>query len=100
MSSVQPARRYESALNERRAFDVVILDLTVRGGMGGRETVLRLKEIDPHVKAIVVSGYSSDPVMAQYREHGFCGCVQKPFQPDELARVVAEVAGRARFRVP
>ena len=60
--------------------------------MGGQEAMRRLKELDPDVKAIVVSGYSSDPVMARYSDYGFSGCVQKPFQTEELIRVVAEVA--------
>jgi CheY-like chemotaxis protein len=88
----QAIARYYSTMHEGCPFDVVILDLTVRGGMGGQEAMRRLKELDPDVKAIVVSGYSSDPVMARYSDYGFSGCVQKPFQTEELIRVVAEVA--------
>jgi len=82
---------YQTALAEERPFDVVILDLTVRGGMGGRETIRLLKEIHPRVRAIVCSGYSADLVMRQHRDYGFLGCVGKPFNVGELARVVQQV---------
>ena len=83
--------RYRTAMTEHRRFDVVVLDLTVRDGMGGVEAVRRLGDLDTAVRAIVVSGYSSDPVMARYTEYGFRGCVMKPFSPKELTRVVARV---------
>ncbi|MBI5141638.1 MAG: HDOD domain-containing protein [Nitrospirae bacterium] len=82
---------YSTAKSIDRPFDVVIMDLTVPGGMGGREAVARLVEIDPHVKAIVSSGYSSDPVMANYREMGFMGVIAKPYHVDELSETVARV---------
>jgi nitrogen-specific signal transduction histidine kinase/ActR/RegA family two-component response regulator len=65
-------------------FDVVILDLTVRGGMGGSETILRLREIDPGVRAIVSSGYSRDPVMLDHEQYGFSGVLPKPYKVQEL----------------
>ena len=61
-------------------YDVVILDMTVRGGMGGRETVQRLLKIDPAVRAIVSSGYSQDATMSRYRDFGFCGVVRQAVQ--------------------
>jgi PAS domain S-box-containing protein len=60
-------------------FDAVIMDLTVAGGMGGREALPHLREIDPHVRAIVSSGYSNDPIMANYHEHGFRAVLVKPY---------------------
>ncbi len=57
-------------------FDCVLMDLTIPGGMGGKETIQKLREIDPNVKAIVSSGYSDDPVMADFKNHGFCGLLQ------------------------
>jgi len=76
---------YTEAMDTGRRFDAVILDLTVPQGVGGRETMARLLEIDPDVRAIVSSGYSTDPVMANYREHGFSGVAVKPYRLAELA---------------
>jgi DNA-binding NarL/FixJ family response regulator len=72
------------------------MDLTVPGGMGGKEAVRRLLEIDPGAKAIVSSGYSEDPVVADYRSYGFLGTVNKPYRLHELSEAVAAVlkAGR------
>jgi PAS domain S-box-containing protein len=69
-------------------FNLLILDLTIRGGMGGEETLCRLREIDPAVKAVVTSGYSDDAVIASYREHGFLAVLKKPFNFEELKRTV------------
>ncbi len=71
-------------------FDVVIVDLTVPGAMGGFETVQLLRELEPGVRAIVSSGYSNDPIMSQHRAHGFRGMIAKPYQMDELDRVLRE----------
>ncbi|HEY6000818.1 MAG TPA: PAS domain S-box protein [bacterium] len=71
--------RYREAAAAGRPFDAVILDLTVRGGMGGKETMRRLLELDPAVKAIVSSGYSADGVLADYRDHGFRDVLAKPY---------------------
>lgn len=76
--------RYQQAKMEDKPFDVVILDLTVPGGMGGKETLQKLKEIDPAVKAIVSSGYSTDPVMSNYKDYGFIDVVPKPYRLREL----------------
>lgn len=83
---------YEAAQANGQPFDVVILDITIRGGMGGKDTIQRLREIDPSVKAIVSSGYSNDPVMSNYRRYGFRGIVPKPYQADDLIRAVSEIA--------
>lgn len=82
---------YEQALKSGRPFDVVIMDLTIPGGMGGKEAVLKLRELDPRVKAIVSSGYSNDPIMAEFREHGFSGVVSKPYTLKALSVTVHEV---------
>ncbi len=71
--------------------DVVIMDLTIPGGMGGKEAVGKLLEIDPNAKILVASGYSNDPVMANCREYGFQGAVTKPFKFSELQKVVNRV---------
>lgn len=82
---------YRQARESGSPFDAVILDLTVPGGLGGKETILRLKEVDPNVKAIVSSGYSTDPVMADYRSFGFAGLIAKPYQLEELSEVMYKV---------
>jgi CheY-like chemotaxis protein len=74
-------------------FDLVILDLTIAGGMGGVETLARIREVEPSVKAIASSGYSSDPVMAAPTSFGFQGTLPKPYSIDDLARVLAAVLG-------
>ena len=83
-------RKYTAAREAGQGFDAVILDLTVRDGMGGRETVLRLKHIDPDVRAIVSSGYSQDPMMSRYRDYGFRGVVGKPYSMTELVQGIAQ----------
>jgi PAS domain S-box-containing protein len=84
---------YRRGLGEARPFDAVIMDLTIRGGMGGREAIRRLVELDPEVRAVVVSGYSNDPVLANYRDYGFLGRIGKPFRPEDLAQVLDDVLG-------
>jgi PAS domain S-box-containing protein len=79
---------YTRAMEEGNPYDAVVLDLTVPEGVGGRETMTRLLAIDPGVKAIVSSGYSTDPVMANYREHGFSGVAVKPYRLADLARTL------------
>ena len=69
--------KYQAALEASMPYDAVILDLTIKGGMGGQETIKKLKEIDPTVKAIVSSGYSDSPVIANYKHYGFCEVVAK-----------------------
>ena len=72
-------------------FSAVILDLTIPGGIGGVETIEKLHKIDPDVKAIVCSGYSNNPVMANYREYGFSGVLCKPFQMGELSNAMYDL---------
>ena len=92
----EAVRMYRRSLEEGRPFDCVILDLTVPGGMGGREALRRLRRIDPKVRAIVSSGYSQDPVVAQHRRYGFQGVVVKPFDLRQLSQVLHEVMAGER----
>ena len=82
---------YQAALTAGRPFQAVIMDLTIPGGMGGKEAMIRLRQIDPEIRAIVSSGYSTDPVMANYLDHGFRAVIVKPYQIDDLARVLSAV---------
>lgn len=84
--------RYRAALDSERPYALVIVDLTVPGGMGGLPTLAALTEIDPDVRAIVSSGYCDDPVMSDPRSYGFCGVIAKPFTIDVLAEAVAGCA--------
>lgn len=77
-------RLYQEAAAAGEPYDVVIMDLTIPGGMGGKEAVQKLKEIDPEACAIVSSGYAMDPIMSRYRDYGFCGVIAKPYDVDEL----------------
>ncbi|NOX26482.1 MAG: response regulator [Deltaproteobacteria bacterium] len=83
---------YQKQMAAGAPFDVVIMDLTIPGGMGGEEAIGKLLVIDPAARAIVASGYANDPVMAAYRDYGFSGMLSKPFQLSDLMRVVREVA--------
>ena len=82
---------YQASQKEGRPFDVVILDLTVAGGHGGLQTFQELRELNPAIKAIVASGYSTDPVMAKYEEYGFAGVLSKPFSAEELGKTLHDV---------
>ncbi len=81
------------AREEGRPFDAVLLDLTVRGGMGGQRTLERLRELDPSVTAIVISGYSDSAVLANHERHGFVGRLEKPFRLTQLKSVLAGLQG-------
>jgi PAS domain S-box-containing protein len=84
---------YTKAKQGGRCFDAAILDLTVRGAMGGREAVRALRELDPAVRAVVMSGHSDDEVMQEYSQHGFKGALTKPFDREALLDVLARVLG-------
>jgi two-component system, cell cycle sensor histidine kinase and response regulator CckA len=88
------AREKESG----KGFDALILDLTVPGGMGGKETITRLRALDGEVKAIASSGYSDDPVMAEFASHGFAGYLTKPYSLKELSTTLHETIGAREIR--
>ncbi len=82
---------YKEAKDSGQPYDVVITDLTIPGGMGGRKTIQKLLELDKEVKAIVSSGYSGDPIMANFKKHGFKGVIAKPYEINQLSKVLHEV---------
>jgi two-component system cell cycle sensor histidine kinase/response regulator CckA len=90
-AGAEAIQRYQAALSERRPFDAVILDLTVPGGLGGRETARRILQIDSDARLIVASGYSTDPIMADHAAYGFKAVVRKPYTVSEMSRTLHEV---------
>ncbi len=83
--------KYKNAFETDRSFDAIILDLTIPQGMGGLETIQAIREIDKDVKAIVSSGYSNDPVMASFKEYGFCDVIPKPYAIEDLYAVIQSI---------
>ncbi len=86
---------YREARGSDHAFDVVIVDLTIPGGIGGGDVIRELIRIDPGARAIVSSGYANDPMMLDYRKYGFSGAISKPYEVKDLIRTVREVIGTA-----
>lgn len=84
----EAASIYRKGLMSGNPFDGVILDLTIPGGLGGKETIKLLKRMDENVKAIVVSGYSEDPVLMNYKEFGFANALAKPYTMEQLKEAV------------
>jgi CheY-like chemotaxis protein len=82
---------YTRSMTSEKPFDAVIMDLTIPGGMGGRETLAAILAVDPRARGIVASGYSTDPIMANFREYGFKGIVAKPYRLAELQAVLESV---------
>ncbi|MCU0571528.1 MAG: response regulator [Syntrophobacteraceae bacterium] len=88
---VEALSLYQQSKSSGRPFDTLLMDLTIVDGMGGKETIERLLQIDPEVKAIVSSGYSTDPVMSRFRDYGFVAALDKPYKLNELSAVLDEV---------
>ena len=84
----ETVKKYVKAIQSAKPYDLVILDLTIRGGMGGQETMQKLLKINPNVKAVVSSGYTEDAIMAHYEDYGFKAALTKPFKIEEMSRVL------------
>ncbi len=83
--------QYQQSMDEQHPFDVVIMDLTIPGGMGGKEAIMELLKIDNKAKCIVSSGYAEDPIMANFSDYGFKDAISKPFALDDLNQSLQKV---------
>jgi len=90
-NGVEAIDAYKKQKDSGEPFNMVILDLTIKGSMGGEQTIRELLKIDPHVKAIVSSGYPNDPVMADFGAYGFRGAIPKPYQEEDLKKTLERV---------
>lgn len=82
---------YQRAVRLGKPFDVAIMDLTIPGGLGAKEAVEKMLQIDPNIKAVVSSGYSTDPIMTGFAEHGFVGALPKPYNANDLSRLLQRI---------
>ena len=86
----EAVQAYKKNLDSGNPFDLVIMDLTIPGGMGGADAMQKILHLDAKAKVIVSSGYSNDPIMANCREYGFCAAIVKPYQLQQLARIISQ----------
>jgi two-component system cell cycle sensor histidine kinase/response regulator CckA len=98
-TALQGVEIYQDRLRIGKRFDLVILDLTLPGGMGGKEALKKLIEIDPTVNAIVSSGYATDATMSRYQDFGFRGVIAKPYEAAELGKIVHDVIESSNVNV-
>jgi two-component system, cell cycle sensor histidine kinase and response regulator CckA len=88
---IEAIQLYKGVREAGKPFDAVILDFTIKGGMGGKEAIKELLKIDPEAKAIISSGYSNDPIMSDFQAYGFRGALPKPYQMKGLKGVLEKV---------
>lgn len=88
--------RYHESVAQGQPYDLLVMDLSIPGGMGGAAAMEKIRQIDPGVRAIVSSGYSDDPVMSRYLDYGFRAVLPKPYQPQELRELVEELLEEGR----
>lgn len=89
-NGVEAIDLYRNAYHAGSPFDIAIFDLTVAGGAGAKESMNQLLTFDPQAKVIVSTGYTNHPVIKNYREHGFCGAIAKPYKAEELKLVLGK----------
>ncbi|HEX2746750.1 MAG TPA: response regulator [Verrucomicrobiales bacterium] len=88
--------RYHESISKGQPYDLLVMDLSIPGGMGGAAAMEKIRQMDPGVRAIVSSGYSDDPVMSRYLDYGFRAVLPKPYQPQELRELVEELLQEGR----
>lgn len=86
----EAVRLYRESMNSDCPIDLVVLDLTIPGGMGGREAAKKILELDPRARVIVSSGYSNDRVLANFMDYGFCAAIIKPYKIQDMSRVISQ----------
>ena len=84
----EAVERFRAAAEAGKPFDAAVFDLTVRGGMGGKEALGKLRELDRDVRVVVSSGYSDDPVLANFEDYGFCAAISKPYEMIDLEQAL------------
>lgn len=84
---------YQEAMNSSEPIQLVIMDLTIPGGMGGKDAVMEIHKLNQNAKVVVSSGFSNDPIIANFKDYGFCASIVKPFQIQDLTRVLRQVLG-------
>jgi len=86
--------KYKAGFDSGKPFSAVIMDLTIPGGMGGKEAAEQILAIDPKASLIVSSGYSNDPIMSDYGSYGFVGAVAKPYNVGKLSQILSSAMNR------
>ena len=86
-----------SVVREGHPFDLVIMDLTIPGGMGGKEAIVKLLELDPQARAVVSSGYSNDPIMSDYSAYGFKGVLAKPYKIEQVIELLEKILPEVKY---
>ena len=87
----EAVKLYQLSMTSGKPFELAIMDLTIPGGMGGKEAVQEVLNIDPNTKVIVSSGYSTDSIMANYKDYGFDAAIVKPYSTQELSKVISQL---------
>jgi two-component system, cell cycle sensor histidine kinase and response regulator CckA len=87
-SGAEAIQEYTKQKEAGQAYSAIIMDLTIPGGMGGREAITEILAIDPTAKAFVSSGYANDPIMINYQDYGFSGVIAKPFDIAAVQRLL------------
>ena len=91
LNGEEAIKKYQKSLKDKNPFDLIIMDLTIPGGMGGEEAVKHILKINPEAKVLVSSGYSEDPTMANYKDYGFKGLITKPYTIEKLKNILFKI---------
>jgi len=90
-NGLEAIQEYGKQKDAGQAYAAIIMDLTIRGGMGGQEAIVEILAIDPAAKAFVSSGYANDPIMVNYKDYGFSGVIAKPFDITAVQQILDTV---------